>query len=62
MVKDWWRGAAICRICPRSFMDSDGDGIGELSDITRLGHLADLGVDAIWISSFFRDGEPLHDA
>jgi alpha-glucosidase len=63
MVNDWWRGAVICRIGPRSFMDSDGDGIGKLSDITaRLGHVADLGVDAIWISSFFRDGEPLHDA
>jgi hypothetical protein len=34
MVKDWWRGAVIYRICPRSFMDSNGDGIGDLPGIT----------------------------
>ena len=50
----WWRGAAIYQIYPRSFMDSNGDGIGDLPGITsRLEHVADLGVDAIWVSPFF---------
>lgn len=52
---DWWRGAVIYQIYPRSFQDSNGDGIGDLSGIIhRLPHVADLGVDAIWISPFFR--------
>ena len=51
---DWWRGAVIYQIYPRSFQDSNGDGIGDLNGITRrLGHVADLGVDAVWISPFF---------
>ena len=51
---DWWRGAVIYQIYPRSFQDDNGDGIGDLAGITRrLGHIADLGVDAIWISPFF---------
>ncbi|RJY08124.1 alpha-amylase family glycosyl hydrolase [Aurantiacibacter aquimixticola] len=50
----WWKGAAIYQIYPRSFMDSNGDGIGDLPGITsRLDHVASLGVDAIWISPFF---------
>lgn len=50
----WWRGAAIYQIYPRSFMDSNGDGIGDLPGIvSRLDHVASLGVDAIWISPFF---------
>ncbi|WP_234026901.1 alpha-amylase family glycosyl hydrolase [Erythrobacter sp. HKB08] len=50
----WWRGATIYQIYPRSFMDSNGDGIGDLPGITsRLDHVAELGVDAIWISPFF---------
>jgi alpha-glucosidase len=54
MAKDWWRGAVIYQIYPRSFMDSNGDGIGDLPGITgTLGHVAGLGVDAIWISPFF---------
>ena len=52
--RDWWRGAVIYQIYPRSFQDSNGDGIGDLPGITsRLGYIADLGVDAIWISPFF---------
>jgi len=53
-ARPWWRGAAIYQIYPRSFMDSNGDGIGDLPGITsRLDHVASLGVDAIWISPFF---------
>jgi alpha-glucosidase len=52
--KDWWRGAVIYQIYPRSFQDSNGDGIGDLPGITsRLDYVASLGVDAIWISPFF---------
>lgn len=51
---DWWRGAVIYQIYPRSFQDSNGDGIGDLPGITnRLEYIADLGVDAIWLSPFF---------
>jgi alpha-glucosidase len=52
--RDWWKGAVIYQIYPRSFQDSNGDGIGDLPGITsRLGYVADLGVDAIWLSPFF---------
>ncbi|WP_407801084.1 alpha-amylase family glycosyl hydrolase, partial [Staphylococcus aureus] len=52
--KDWWRGAVIYQIYPRSHQDSNGDGIGDLKGITdRLHHIAGLGADAIWISPFF---------
>ncbi|MBB94354.1 MAG: alpha-glucosidase [Rhodobacteraceae bacterium] len=51
---DWWKGGVIYQIYPRSFQDSDGDGIGDLNGITRrLEYIASLGVDAIWISPFF---------
>ncbi|MBD8652718.1 alpha-glucosidase [Rhizobium sp. CFBP 13726] len=52
--RDWWRGAVIYQIYPRSFQDSNGDGIGDLKGISaRLPHIAALGADAIWISPFF---------
>ena len=52
---DWWRGAVIYQIYPRSYQDSDGDGVGDLRGIAaRLPYIADLGVDAIWISPFFK--------
>ena len=52
--RDWWRGAVIYQIYPRSFQDSNGDGIGDLSGIIqRLPYVASLGVDAIWISPFY---------
>ncbi len=52
---DWWRGAVIYQIYPRSYQDSNGDGVGDLAGIIhRLPHVASLGVDAIWISPFFR--------
>ncbi len=51
---DWWRGAVIYQIYPRSYQDSNGDGIGDLPGIAqRLPYVASLGVDAIWISPFF---------
>jgi alpha-glucosidase len=47
----WWRDGVIYQIYPRSFMDSNGDGLGDLPGIiARLDYLADLGVDAIWLS------------
>lgn len=52
--KDWWRGAVIYQIYPRSYQDTNGDGIGDMKGIAeRLPHIASLGVDAIWISPFF---------
>lgn len=51
----WWRGAVIYQIYPRSFMDTNGDGVGDLRGIVdRLDYVASLGVDAIWISPFFK--------
>jgi alpha-glucosidase len=51
---EWWRGAVIYQIYPRSFADTNGDGIGDLPGITqKLDYVASLGVDAIWLSPFF---------
>ncbi len=51
---EWWRGAVVYQIYPRSFLDSNGDGIGDLPGITeKLPYIADLGVDAIWLSPFY---------
>ncbi len=51
----WWETAVIYQIYPRSYQDSNGDGIGDLPGITsRLDYIAKLGVDAIWISPFFK--------
>ncbi|WP_170421494.1 alpha-glucosidase [Ruegeria arenilitoris] len=59
-ASDWWRGGVIYQIYPRSFQDSNGDGIGDLRGITqRLDYIAGLGVDAIWISPFFKS--PMKD-
>ena len=56
----WWKGATIYQIYPRSFMDSNGDGIGDLPGITqRLPYVASLGVDAIWVSPFYKS--PMKD-
>ena len=51
---NWWRGGVIYQIYPRSFMDTNGDGIGDLNGVTqKLDYVASLGVDAIWLSPFF---------
>ena len=59
--QEWWRDAVIYQVYPRSWADSDGDGMGDLPGITaRLPHLAGLGVDAVWLSPFYTS--PQHDA
>ena len=60
-AQEWWRSSVIYQIYPRSFADSTGTGVGDLPGITaRLDALADLGVDAIWLSPFYRS--PQRDA
>ena len=55
MDKDWWRGAVLYQIYPRSFKDSNNDGIGDLKGITeKLDYVASLGVDGVWISPFYK--------
>ena len=57
---NWWRGGVIYQIYPRSFSDSNGDGIGDLKGITaRLDYVASLGADGIWLSPFFKS--PMKD-
>jgi len=52
---DWWRGCVIYQVYPRSYQDTSGDGIGDIRGIIRrLDHIASLGVDAIWLSPFFK--------
>jgi alpha-glucosidase len=54
MTEQWWKSGIVYQIYPRSFQDTDGDGVGDLEGIVRrLDYLADLGVDAIWISPIF---------
>ncbi|WP_144790562.1 glycoside hydrolase family 13 protein [Kocuria palustris] len=51
---DWWRQAVVYQVYPRSFQDTDGDGLGDLRGVTRRAdHLRDLGVDAVWLSPFY---------
>ncbi len=53
-MTEWWRGAVMYQIYPRSFLDTNQDGIGDLSGITdRLDYVAELGVDMIWVSPFY---------
>ena len=58
---EWWRSGTIYQIYPRSFADANGDGMGDLAGITaRLESLATLGVDAVWLSPFYKS--PQKDA
>ena len=58
--REWWRGAVIYQVYPRSFADSNGDGIGDLPGITaKLDYIAHLGVDCFWVAPFFRS--PMKD-
>lgn len=51
---NWWRQAVIYQVYPRSFADSNGDGLGDLNGITsRVGYLSELGIDAVWLSPFY---------
>jgi len=51
---NWWRQAAVYQIYPRSFADSDGDGLGDIPGVTsRMSYLVELGIDAIWLSPFY---------
>jgi alpha-glucosidase len=59
-MSDWWRGAVVYQVYPRSFRDTDGDGVGDLKGvIEKLDHVASLGAEAIWVSPFFRS--PMKD-
>lgn len=52
--ENWWKGAVIYQIYPRSFKDSDGDGIGDLPDIiSKLDYIESLNVDAIWLNPIY---------
>ena len=58
--REWWRSAVIYQVYPRSFLDTNGDGVGDLSGITaKLDYIASLGVDIVWISPFFKS--PMKD-
>ena len=53
--KAWWKEAVVYQIYPRSFMDSNGDGIGDLNGITeKLEYLKELGIDVIWLSPVYQ--------
>lgn len=57
---EWWRGAVVYQVYPRSYQDSNADGIGDLRGITsRLPYIASLGVDAVWLSPIFES--PMKD-
>jgi len=60
-VNEWWRTAVVYQVYPRSFADDNGDGVGDLRGIiSRLDHLAELSVDAIWMSPCFRSPQRDH--
>src|SRR3954466_2783714 len=55
MNSRWWQQAVIYQVYPRSFQDTNGDGVGDLRGILqRLSHFSELGVDALWLSPIFR--------
>ncbi|MFF5985519.1 glycoside hydrolase family 13 protein [Prauserella flavalba] len=54
MAQQWWRNAAIYQVYVRSFADGNGDGVGDLAGVRdRLGHIAELGMDAVWLTPFY---------
>lgn len=54
---DWWKQAVVYQVYPRSFKDSNGDGLGDLAGITsKIGYLKELGVDALWLTPFYPSG------
>ncbi len=56
-MADWWKQSVVYQVYPRSFMDSNGDGIGDLKGITqRLPHICDLGADVVWLSPIYQSG------
>lgn len=60
-MTQWWRDAVIYQIYPRSFADGDGDGLGDLAGITaHMAYLADLGIDALWLSPCFASPQVDH--
>ena len=53
-MKPWWKKAVVYQVYPKSFQDSNGDGIGDIPGIiSRLGYLEKLGIDAIWLSPVY---------
>ncbi|HUO11764.1 MAG TPA: alpha-amylase family glycosyl hydrolase [Caulobacteraceae bacterium] len=59
-MAEWWRGAVVYQIYPRSFLDTNGDGVGDLNGVRRgLDYIASIGVDAVWLSPFF--ASPMKD-
>ena len=55
MKRAWWKEAVVYQIYPRSFMDSNGDGIGDIPGIlSRADYLAELGIDVVWLSPVYR--------
>jgi alpha-glucosidase len=60
-MNDWWRGGVVYQVYPRSFADSDRDGVGDLAGLTAgLGRLADLGVDGVWLTPFQKSPQADH--
>ena len=55
MKRQWWKEAVVYQIYPRSFYDSNGDGIGDLQGITvKLDYLSELGIDVIWLGPVYK--------
>src|SRR5580693_5444800 len=59
-MAEWWRGAVVYQVYPRSFRDANGDGVGDLAGVRQgLDYIASLGVDAVWLSPFYKS--PMRD-
>lgn len=54
-TNDWWREAIIYQVYPRSYLDTNGDGVGDIPGITaKLDYIASLGVNIVWLSPYFK--------